>query len=55
MNRLLERAFAEVSRLPDDAPERIAALILHWIGIYDKGGSEALRQAMAEHRLGVVQ
>lgn len=52
MNRLLERAFAEVSRLPDDAQEAIAAGMLEQAAAERQRG--ALRATLIERRAKVA-
>jgi len=62
MNKLLERAVAEASRLPEDEQETIASLILEemaaeqgWQERFAKSGgklSERARNARAQHLAG---
>ena len=62
MNKMLERAIAEVSRLPEDEQEAIACLIIEemeaergWDERFAKSGNmlaEMARKAKAQHQRG---
>jgi hypothetical protein len=51
MTRLLERAFAIASRLPESAQEDLAAAILAEVEAGDRFGAEAEGSSDALHRL----
>ncbi len=62
MTQLLQKAFAEVSRLPEDEQDAIAAIVLaelsserRWNELFEKSQDvleELAEEALAEHRTG---
>lgn len=62
MTQLLQKAFAEVSRLPEDEQDAIAAIVLaelsserRWSELFEKSQDvleELAEEALAEHRAG---